>query len=268
MDLERLKQIGVRAAKKVYPRLGLRDSDILLASFPKSGNTWMRFIWANMVSLMELDGREIDFNFLNTRLVAEYDSHTYGDLEFDCLPRAVKTHRAYEARAFGGNRSIYIVRHPGDVAVSYFEYRGAQNKHETTKSALKDFLRNPTHGVPAWCQHVNSWRSRADVVVRYESLKEDAVKSVQRTLKELGIEHIRDDVVTEAVRRSSFDRLKRTEEREEKVLPEEFDSGYRFMRKGTVGEWNQRLSDDDKRYLDNILRKWSLSDLYNAKSKN
>ena len=33
------------AIKFVYPRFELRDSDILLASYPKSGNTWMRFIW-------------------------------------------------------------------------------------------------------------------------------------------------------------------------------------------------------------------------------
>jgi hypothetical protein len=265
MDLGRLKQIGVRAAKEVYPRLGLRDSDILLASFPKSGNTWMRFIWANMVSLMELDGREIDFDFLNTRLVAEYDSHTYGDVEFDCLPRVVKTHHVYDAKAFGENRSIYVVHHPGDVTLSYFEYRGAKGAHEMSEAALKSFIRDPEYGVEAWCEHVQSWHREADVVVKYEDLKEDAVATVERLLSSLGVSHPGDTVIKKAVNRSSFDNLRNVEE-ERGALPDTFDSDYRFMRKGATGEWEQRFSDDDKKYIDKTLREWNLGNFYQTKA--
>jgi hypothetical protein len=64
-------------AKDVRQRLGLcglKSDDIIIASFPKSGNTWMLFILANIISLCEMDGRQIDFNVLHELFLAEYDS--------------------------------------------------------------------------------------------------------------------------------------------------------------------------------------------------
>jgi hypothetical protein len=183
-------------------------------------------------------------------------------VEFDCLPRAVKTHRPYDVRALGKNRSIYVVRHPGDVAVSYFEYRGAQGDHEMTKSALKAFVRDPEYGVPAWCEHVRSWRSQADVIVRYEQLKEDAAESIRRVLEQLGLNRVRNEIIEKAVSRSSFRKLKKIEEREDEVLPNEFDQSYKFMRKGRTGEWRERLDLEDVQFMKQITQKSGLDGLY------
>lgn len=57
--------IVVRGIKKLYPRFGLLPTDIIFGTFPKSGTTWVRFIFANIISLAELDGREVDYDFLN-----------------------------------------------------------------------------------------------------------------------------------------------------------------------------------------------------------
>jgi hypothetical protein len=254
---------AANAIKKVYPRFGLRDSDILLASFPKSGNTWVRFIWANMVSLTELGGREIDFGYLNTELVAEYDSHSYGEVEFDCLPRLVKTHRLYDPRAYGENRSIYVVRHPGDVAISYFEYQKAKNGRGGSGSDLKAFIRDPEYGVPAWCEHVRSWRSRADIVIKYEELKTDAVMVLERVLRRFGlVNRVDDAVVKHAVERSSFDKLKDVEEEKGRPKQDRFDSKYRFMRRGNTGEWEKRFDESDIDYLREKTMRADLDELY------
>jgi hypothetical protein len=141
------------------------------------------------------------------------------------------------------------MRHPGDVAISYFEYLGAKGRHSMRKTDLKAFIRDSEYGVPAWCEHVESWRPEADVVLRYEDLKEDVVSSVQRALKALDIDYVQNSVVKQAVVRSSFNNLRNIEEKEERVLPKEFDSSYKFTRKGKVGEWKDRLDRKDIDYI-------------------
>jgi len=45
--------------------MGLRKSDIILAAYPKSGSTWLRFLLCDVGSLLEWNGREVDFETLN-----------------------------------------------------------------------------------------------------------------------------------------------------------------------------------------------------------
>ncbi len=262
ISLKKLRGASLSAIYKLYPRFGLRNSDIILASFPKSGNTWMRFIWANMVSLIELGGRNIDFRILDTKLVAEYDSGSYGDLEFNCLPRIVKTHKKYNKGAFSKNRSIYVIRHPGDVSVSYFEYKKSEIKKEHITS-LSEFIRDSKFGVDKWCNHVQEWISKADVVIRYEDLKRNPVLTIQRVLQELGLCHIDEYIVVQAIERSSFDRMKNAEREKGRVREDDFDTGYQFMRKGKMGEWKKRLDRDDVKYIRTLLRKSDLISIYN-----
>ena len=261
MDLGALRKITLRAAQKIYPRLGLRDSDIILASFPKSGNTWMRFIWANMISLMEFEGREIDFRFLDTEMAIVYDSPFQRTVEFNCLPRLVKTHRLYNPRAFEKNQVIYVVRHPGDVAVSHFEYRKAE-KNGINISNLKRFIRDPEIGISSWCEHVLSWHLKADAVVRYEDLKSSAVETVRRTLKELNLNHIPDPIIKQAVSRSSFDKMKNIEEEKGRVRESDFESEYQFMRSGRMGEWKEAFEKDDIQYMRTTVKKSGLEKIY------
>ena len=261
-----IKQKVNKLIKRVYPKYGLQKSDVILASFPKSGNTWMRFIWANMVSITELGGREVDFKIINKEMVAEYDSHSFGSLKFDCLPRLVKSHKEYTHGAFGDNRCIYIIRHPGDVAVSYYEYRMARNLIDSRKTDLKEFLKDEYYGVPAWCRHVNSWLGNADAIIKYEELKSGATEVVSAILKEIGIDNITEEVIGKAVERSSFSSMKEKEMKRGRIKEEKFDESYNFMRKGETGEWKVRLEENEKKYIRNTIEEYGLKELYSLES--
>lgn len=261
---ERLRMKGIRLIRRVLPRFGLRPSDVLLASFPKSGNTWVRFIWANVVSLRELGGKTVDFHRLSEELGHEYDVHRYGDVEFDCLPRLVKTHEPYDDRAFGLNRSVYLYRHPGDVMVSYWHYMSRRWSSSPAPEEWDAFLRDDEYGVPAWCRHVRSWREEADALLSYAELRADAAGAVARLLEELGLGAVPDGTLREAARRSSFQRVRELEE--ERGLPDEdrADEDYRFTRSGARGEWREVFGTAQRNYLRERVRESGLTDLVEA----
>lgn len=262
MDLQTLGSIVMRVARKIYPRLGLRDSDIILASFPKSGNTWVRFIWANIVSLKELGGQPIDFPALDNRLGSEFDNYSYSTIEFECLPRLVKTHEAYDPVSFGRQRCVYLHRHPGDVMVSYHAYLSARRDTRFREVSLSEFIRDPEVGLPAWGSHVRNWLHQADTIITYENFKSDAVSEMRRVLKSFNLEHIESDVLQAAVSLSTFERVRQFEERSGRHDEDRFDSDFKFTRSGAVGQWQHVMSESDRKYLNHLMQKWGLQSLY------
>lgn len=251
----------LRLAKIIHPQLGLRQSDIILASFPKSGNTWMRFLWANMVSLLELNGRQIDFHVLDNDLVANYDAHSYGSLNYNSLPRLVKTHSEFDERCFSRNRMLYVYRHPGDVMVSYFNYEMNRTASQSPDE-FQRFIRHHRYGIQAWCSHVRSWINNANAVLSYEELTYDTKSCLKRVFDLLEIETPEDRVIDHAIDRSAFDRLQKIEKRSGRPRNHMFRESHLFMRKGSVGEWRSYFTEADIDFMSRNLEKWGLGGLY------
>jgi len=246
----------VNAVKKIYPRLGLRDTDIILASFPRSGNTWTRFIWANIISILEMDGREIDYTLLDSIFDAEYDSNSYGNFQYNTLPRLVKTHKEYKKRIYGRNRTLYIYRHPGDVMVSYYEYLSSLRREPIKCMSLPDFIRTKKYGIQAWCKHILSWFNNATATLSYESMMSNPEESFENVLKKLGITNIPIEVISEAIRRSDFNNVRDianktgvTSLKSHWHKPE-----FNFARKGSINQWKDYFNQEDVSFLNSRLK--------------
>jgi hypothetical protein len=216
------------------------------------------------VSLKEMGGRRIDFHYLMNDMIANFDSYQFGRDEYNTVPRLVKTHSKYCEKSFGNNRSIYILRHPGDVMSSYFEYVNS-NKHQRSFESISEFIKSDVFGVESWCKHVKTWKDNTDVLVKYEDMKRDAPSVIENIFNKFNIDNIESNIVNEAVKRSSFERLEKIEKRKGRPTQDKFSDDFQFMRKGEIGGWTEKMEEDDINYIYSKLKKEGLGNLYNMK---
>lgn len=213
-----------------------KNHDVFVTSYPKSGNTWVRFLLANAL----YPECEVDFHTIHG-LIPEVGEE---DQRRDSLPkpRLMKSHAPYQPDY---SRVIYIVRDGRDVYSSYFHYRQPDLSEGTT---FEEFLleeRWPSR----WAEHVRGWTKAAAenddiLVVRFENLKEDSARELRRMLSFVGKKSISQTRIRQAVEASSFENMRRLE----KERGRKYGDVDQFMRKGEAGGW-QRLFTDRARAI-------------------
>src|SRR5262250_161756 len=94
--------------------LAVRPDDVFLVSYPRSGNTWTRFLVANLLHPHE------PATFANIeRMVPDIYVNSQVALLRVPHPRVLKSHEPFDPRY---KKVVYIVRDPRDVAVSMYHW--------------------------------------------------------------------------------------------------------------------------------------------------
>jgi estrone sulfotransferase len=221
--------------------LGLEGEDVILASFPRSGSTWLRFILCNLVSLDELGGETVDFRRLNATMPELGVSNLLRPWPHSTIPRIVKTHRPY-SKLFRSRRSVLVLRDPRDVMTSYYHYELGKEQPRFSGS-FDEFLRHPRYGLEAWCRHCRSWIERAGLKIRYEALRKDDLGVFVTILDYLGVA-ADSETVSAAVERSRLDRIREVESAYGHD-DQRFKNGFHFARSGRSGDWRTMFSERD-----------------------
>ncbi len=254
-----IKSKWIKSIKQVYPRYGLKDSDIILATFPKSGTTWFRFIYGNLISILELDGRFVDYQLLNNELNCSFDTHIYPAIKYAKLPRLVATHQTYDERKFGKNRAIYLSRNPLDTLVSNWEYKkGFKYFHD--ELTFKSLIRDEQYGIRAWINHYLKWTAKADIVITYENLKKNEMKEVMKIINLFSIDVPDKNTIQLAIERSRFDTIRSMEEENglDTSAKKDLKESFRFARKGQTGQGKLYFDSEDIEYVNDMLTKSGL----------
>jgi hypothetical protein len=189
-----------------------------LASFPKSGNTWVRAFLAN---LMIDKGRPLTLDELSKIPFYTDTSRTkYAQLEY-----FGKAHHPYSEERHGTNPAVYIVRDPVDVTISCANFFNV-SIDRMHREVARD-----------WPRHVASWLPRTMLVLKYENMP-DNFHTLAKTIP------VPDDFqsVTTAISRANFRTLKRDEE-ENGFVEHNSAAKTKFFNKGTVGQGRELMTD-------------------------
>ena len=255
---------------------------IWLASYPKSGNTWMRVFLHN---LLRNPNEPAGINTINQFCLGEDSAAYYNSLDprplstltpaevmalrpkvHELLTKAfadsvfVKTHNILgEAEGLPlvsmdcTAGAIYMVRNPLDVVISYAHHFGlgpddaiGQLNFPGAGTPTTDVVARQYYGT--WSMHVASWTEvpfPARYVVRYEDLMENPVEAFRGVANFLGL-NPPSERLQRAISHSSFEQLQSQEN--EKGFVERSQHS-RFFRSGRVGQWRDDLSEDQIKRL-------------------
>ena len=231
--------------------LALRKGDFLLAGFPRSGTTWTRHVLCNVISLNEWNGREVE-SVLNATMPALGANDLFRPWPHATMPRVVKTHHRYSP-LFRNLHSISIIRDPRDVMVSH--YHLIRDKRDEVVEPFHLFIRDRRHGLENWFKHYSSWRPRSGLVLRYEDMLANPHREFSHLLDALGVDH-HDDILHEAIARSSFRTLQSAEKQRKPSVPQD---GL-FFRSGSSGQWRDRFSEEDLAYYLDLAAKYHVGE--------
>src|SRR5262245_48104400 len=204
---------------------------VWLASYPKSGNTWLRFMIANLIAGDVTSSRQV------TRQVPDIHDGINGEHLFGNHTVIVKTHwKFWSGIPLREDMAgvVYLIRHPIDVLESNLNYafqrsgalRKAADDAEVAKLAQRwadDYIEHGgcsrflDYGIGTWEDNVRSWLGKGlsvpRLLVRYEELLADPVSGLTKVARFLGSRKTDDDIA-QAVTRSSRPRMREIEEQE------------------------------------------------------
>ncbi|WP_169566588.1 sulfotransferase domain-containing protein [Sneathiella limimaris] len=258
---------------------------IWLASYPKSGNTWVRSFLQNLILN---PAKSVHINELSQFAYGDGQKYWYeqaagGKLDglspeevMKLTPKAhhlmtrsrpqsvfVKTHNFLgknwdvpfiTAEETAG--AIHIVRNPLDVSISLAHHFGF-----SIDEAI-DFMNNPDAQTPeddyklaqvygTWSSHVASWEKFNPQYLhrmRYEDMLFKPGATFSKLAKFLGINPPK-NILAKAIKNSSFKSLKEQEKKDGFI--ERSDKAESFFRSGKAGGWRQELTEEQvKRVVD------------------
>ncbi len=223
---------------KVFP------DDTMLVSYPRSGNTWTRFLVANLV----FPDRDVTFANIET-LIPDTSSQSSRALKRTPRPRFIKTHEYFDHRY---PRTIYIVRDPRDVALSYYDFQRKYRQVEDgypLERYVDDFVSGRLVSAPwgTWAENVGSWiHTRRGhpgfLVLRYEDMLADTLGQLARVS---GFLRLPADAqrLQRAVELSSADRMRKLEQQQQDqwVATRNRRKDIPFVRSASAGGWKQSL---------------------------
>jgi hypothetical protein len=194
----------------VYP------DDTFLVSYPRSGNTWTRFLIANLVH----PGGAVSFANIE-KLIPDTTSQSNKTLKGTPRPRIIKTHEYFDHRY---PKTIYIVRDPRDVALSYYDFHRKYMHIDDTVSLdrfVEGFVSGQlmSAGWGTWGENVASWvytRQHSDrfLLLRYEDMLKNAEAELIRIAIFLGIDP-EPTRIQNAVAYSAADRMRKMEKEQQ-----------------------------------------------------
>ncbi len=267
---------------------------IWLASYPKSGNTWVR-VFLN--SLFYTDDNESDINNLsigqfpnrkhfkdiavNMDDINEFSKHCINaQLKLNLSNETIflKTHHAYWKNGdykFTDTQTtlgvIYIVRDPRNVITSLKNHYNFKNYDDTLKFLLDDRKVIGTknsekevdlpHIISSWKNHFNSWKkmNKNYLLIKYENLinfPELEFEKITKYLENLINKKFERKKILDAIKKSDFYNLKKKEKYNGFIeAPISIDQPISFFNMGPKNNWRKLVDNKISKKIEKEFKK-------------
>ena len=263
--------------------------NIFLASYPKSGNTWLRSIIGNFYNF------DKDFSLNDLKLIpllsikkhfSEFENKVYtnnNELHFDWISQniikcqKILNNKVNHLNIFKTNSArhknftnetvnagfIYIVRDPRDIIVSLKNFSGKEIDKTIDEFLFSKSLMITTNGaqelLSTWELNVQSWLNYNSVprlIIKYEDLKLNPKEIILNITKFLNKIHrlninLSDQDIDKIIENTNFTNLRNLED---KNGFDEATKHSKFFRSGTSNQWKDILSNSQINIIEKNLK--------------
>ncbi|XP_021751895.1 cytosolic sulfotransferase 5-like [Chenopodium quinoa] len=261
------------------------DSDIILASHPKTGTTWLKSLIFAIVNRNKIsnDFTQHQFSSKNPHeLIQQLEIKVYQKVNGEqpslsnlALPRLFGTHIPYyslpDSIKTSKCRIVYVCRNPLDTFISHWHF----NQHfEACKGVNKPDFDMMEKYVEMFCSGVSPWGPYEDHVLsywkeskknpenvlfmEYEGLKKDPRDHLKRLAEFVGCpfseEEVKGNVIDEIIELCSIKSLKEMEVNKSGKIEPSIENKA-FFRKGEVGDWANYLTPKMVKQFKELLEK-------------
>ena len=189
---------------------------ILLCGFPKTGNTWLKFVITNYATISSHGAK---FTLTYTQLDNIFKNpislhHTHVPLSGKLIYGSVKNIPEYYNRF---DKIIYIWRNPYDTMISFWHYLKNRDppfnllKENFNIELIEQFetLQGFTeYFLPLYIDHIESNRKRADLVLNYDELRKNP-NEFKKVIKLIFDDEVNEEVFKQTIEMSSFENIRK-----------------------------------------------------------
>ncbi|XP_035512953.1 cytosolic sulfotransferase 3-like [Morone saxatilis] len=247
-----------------------RPDDILIATYPKAGTTWVSCILDLLYFGQKFPERQTSipiYNrvpFLEIKIPAMHSGTDIAE-NLPTSPRLIKTHFPVQfvPNSFWEQncKIVYVARNAKDNVVSFFHF-DRMNMVEPEPGDWSSYLNRFMEGkmvFGSWYDHVNGWWKKKQTHSKlhymfYEDLIEDTGRELDKLCSFLGLSPSAEEkkIITSGVQ---FDNMKKNDMANYSTLPVMDFKISPFMRKGKVGDWKNHFTVAQNEQFDEDYKK-------------
>jgi len=239
----------------------IKDGDVFVVTFPRSGTTWTEQIvhllvhngeqgeqrltdavpWLETLPHRSNDMKEFLKGIQGRRL---FTSH----LPYPLMPRVQNTTAKY----------VYVARNPKDVATSFYFHDQSKGGYEGTWEEHFQLFLDGGLTFGSYFDHVLPWweASQQDkniLFLKYEDMKNNHAGNVAKIASFLDLQ-ADSQLIDKVVALSSFKSMSSSETTNFNWIPQREGVPTHF-RKGDIGDWRNQFTEEQSQHLDAIFMK-------------
>jgi len=224
-----------------HNREQLTAKDIILLSYPRSGNTWARHLIADLIQ------QSLGFETTTIlpievwKVVPSIYTQNLTELVADPVWRTYRLVKSHEHQDLGNRKAIYIVRKPEDVLCSWYRFNCNTKAINTNDISIDKFCRDKLN---EWIKHVemaikyHEKNPKRMLWVCYELLHQNPHSSLHSIVQFLNLCNVNID---KAVQNHTFHARKKVATQKEFVFA---------TCQGTIGSGKQELQKKTQQFIE------------------